>query len=392
MPKCLFILSDFERGGIPRVTLNLLNQLDTALVEVEVFCGNHHGIFRKMFLECATCTLLPPSLFLQALMCHRSKESGIFLFFAIFLKVFRHACTKMFHWDCLNSLNKLLGRSLSKKRYDYVFATNEGLAADLALEVNAHKRYVWIHNDYAHDGSAKMPGLENRLAHFDGILCVAEHARKSLLHLFPKLAAKTRTLYNIVNSEEIIQKTQEKTQEECYPDMVDFFKIVSVGRFFDTQKKFSMIPRVCAEIKKRGFRFRWFLIGNGSPAETAIIKKAIDDCQPGDTFTMLGEMSNPYPYIKYADLFAVTSKYETYPTVINEARALGVPVLSTPFKGVDEVLDMDDGHIAAIEQFPSVIANLMTYERVRRNAKSFQEHNKRVLQKFMGIVSSLHTR
>ena len=42
-----------------------------------------------------------------------------------------------------------------------------------------------------------------------------------------------------------------------------------------------------------------------------------------------GEQGNPYRYMKNADLLLMTSYHEAAPMVIDEARALGLPVLTT---------------------------------------------------------------
>lgn len=52
---------------------------------------------------------------------------------------------------------------------------------------------------------------------------------------------------------------------------------------------------------------------------------------------MLGYINNPYPYLKKADLFCLTSEAEGFPTVIVESMILGCPFVSTKVAGVDEL-------------------------------------------------------
>ena len=75
--------------------------------------------------------------------------------------------------------------------------------------------------------------------------------------------------------------------------------------------------------------------------------------------TMLGNRDNPYPYVKYADLFALTSQFEGRPLAVDEAIALGCPVIVTNYTSAKEqvkpeygfVIENDDQTIA--EEFCS---------------------------------------
>ena len=53
---------------------------------------------------------------------------------------------------------------------------------------------------------------------------------------------------------------------------------------------------------------------------------------------MLGRKDNPFPYVKKADLFILSSILEGLPTVLYEAIILGVPCVSTEVAGAREIL------------------------------------------------------
>lgn len=383
--KVLFIIPDFERGGIPRVALNLIAVLDPQKVSVDLFCGNPQGIYREASDRIPHVHVLPKSWLLQAIMCNFRKERGWFKYYALIVKVFRFCIQKIFSRDILRWLEYRIGNVLSKVSYDVVFACSEGLPADIALKIATKKRCVWIHNDYDHDNSVNAPGLFKKLKSFDTIICVAEHARISLNQHFPAVAPKTCTVYNIVNEDEI-RSCADMQSEVPYIFSEHRINIVSIGRFYETQKNFSRIPQLCSELKKRGISFCWYLIGNGSPLETKILSDAIKEFNPGETFVILGEKSNPYPYLKKADLFALTSRYETYPTVINEAKALGCPIISTDFKGVDEIMTANDGIVVPIDRFADAIEQFCKNRPGQKKNNDFGNHNRRVLKQIYQII------
>ena len=65
---------------------------------------------------------------------------------------------------------------------------------------------------------------------------------------------------------------------------------------------------------------------------------------------LLGEMGNPYPYIKHADLFALYSAYEGFPMVIGEAQALGTYILTTNYAAAKEQIAPEQGIIAQSDE------------------------------------------
>ena len=70
----------------------------------------------------------------------------------------------------------------------------------------------------------------------------------------------------------------------------------------------------------------------------------------------LGAMSNPYPYLKNADLFLLTSFYEGKSIAIEEAKLLAKPIVITNFTTAkSQINHLENGLIA--EMNPESIAN-----------------------------------
>ena len=76
---------------------------------------------------------------------------------------------------------------------------------------------------------------------------------------------------------------------------------------------------------------------------------------------LLGEKKNVYPYVSSANLYVCTSQSESSPLAVNEAKALGIPVVCNTFPSVRESLvDGEDGRIVSIDDMPEVIADIMS--------------------------------
>ena len=105
-------------------------------------------------------------------------------------------------------------------------------------------------------------------------------------------------------------------------------------------------------LKKQGYDISLDILGVG-PREKELKDLAISlGIEKHVNFR--GFLSNPYPYIKNADLFCLTSESEGYPMVVAEALITGTPVLSTRVNGVTEMLSRGGGII--VEGKADVIA------------------------------------
>lgn len=68
------------------------------------------------------------------------------------------------------------------------------------------------------------------------------------------------------------------------------------------------------------------------------LKRMVSDKGLNDYVIFHGEQSNPYRFMKNADLFLLTSYHEAAPMVIDESYILGVPVLTTRTNSSDEMV------------------------------------------------------
>ncbi|MEY6430857.1 glycosyltransferase [Thioalkalicoccus limnaeus] len=112
--------------------------------------------------------------------------------------------------------------------------------------------------------------------------------------------------------------------------------LVFAGRFV-REKDLTTLLRAVALVRAKQ-DCRLLMIGEGPlradlEAERARLGLA-------DQVAMPGFMTNPYPYLRAADLVVLSSVWDALPTVLIEAMALGTPVVSTDCgAGPREILD-----------------------------------------------------
>jgi glycosyltransferase involved in cell wall biosynthesis len=111
--------------------------------------------------------------------------------------------------------------------------------------------------------------------------------------------------------------------------------IVAVGRLVPL-KGYDLLLHALA-LLRRTRDARLVIIGEG-PA-LGDLEELAARLTLGDAVTFAGHQSNPWRFVTRADVFALTSRTEAFPSVLVETMALGVPVLATDCSaGVRECL------------------------------------------------------
>lgn len=154
----------------------------------------------------------------------------------------------------------------------------------------------------------------------DKVICCAKEIEAELGKRFQ--IQTLATVYNPFDVEKI-EKLSEVKAEFPWPE--DSFVIASMGReddvkgFWHLIKSFSLLHRRCENT-------RLMIIGEGNYEE---YKKLAEDYGILNQIFFTGVKSNPYGYLKKADLYVLTSLNEGFPNALVEAMALSIPVIAT---------------------------------------------------------------
>lgn len=101
--------------------------------------------------------------------------------------------------------------------------------------------------------------------------------------------------------------------------------LLGAGRL-QRQKDFPTLLRAFAEVR-RSRRCRLVILGEG--AQRSRLQRLIEELGIGEDVDLPGFQANPYPFMKNAVLFVLSSAWEGSPNALTEAMALGTPVVST---------------------------------------------------------------
>lgn len=214
----------------------------------------------------------------------------------------------------------------------------------ISEKVKAKRKIAWIHTDYSTietniDMDLKMWNK------FDYIMAVSEQCKNAFLKKYPSLKGKVRVMENITSPEFIRKMAEEDIEENIKED--DSFKLVSVARLSHA-KGIDNAVRALKILHNRGLtNIKWYVVGYGGDEE--IIRKLIRENNLEESFILLGKKINPYPYMKFADIYVQPSRYEGKAVTVGEAQILGKPVLITNYPTAkSQVRDKYDGVICEL--------------------------------------------
>ena len=220
---------------------------------------------------------------------------------------------------------------------------NQGTNLFVSEFVQANEKLAWIHNDPI-DGKFDPAHCEKIYRRFDSLVCVS-HAVKDRFSVFlPQYTDKLVVYHNRFPVEEI-----QAQADTVSPYPAGKFHVVTVARIDNLQKRIDGIIKLCARLRDDGVdNFSWHLVGGGPdlPGNQQLVQELVVE----DLVFFEGETTNPFPYIKHADLFALYSAFEGFPMVVGEAQALDTFILTTNYAAAREQITPEQGIIAESDE------------------------------------------
>lgn len=369
MKRVLLVCDSFEMGGIQSSLVNLANAL-AKVCSVDLFIYHPQGPLKERLSP--QVRILPVSWRTQALgmalgaaLHSGSLRTALFRSFAaVWAKCFDNVLPLRIafsHEPRLTGYDLAIGYFQEQSRH-YVIS---GFIRFIDMRVEASLKAGWLHYDPSMlelDNAFNLP-LYRRM---DKIVLVSRSLKEKYDALHPDLRDKTDFCYNVIDREELLAKS---AQPQAIPYPEGRTICFSACRLSE-EKAIVRGVKALAPVFKAHDGLMWFIAGDG--AERERIQSAIDEEQLADRILLIGQQSNPYPYMRHADLLMNVSYHEAAPMVFLEAHMLGVPVFATRTSSADELLN--DGETDFIcenseEGIRESFARLMDSPTVLRKAK-----------------------
>jgi glycosyltransferase involved in cell wall biosynthesis len=378
----LFVVSNLRTGGILRSLQNFLNCYDSTLLNVDVFALVHEGVYKG---ELHNCNLLQCNRSLNVSLAPIENQHGWAKIECLVFKMINKITKGRFRQ---RAFNRVANDLIKEKKYDAVIAFSEGVPTDFVSKMQHINKIGWIHCDYASYLRLNHNRLEKAIYDsLNSVVCVSDYTRNTFLHVFPEMAEKTFYIYNILDDKMMRDMSLQPIEEKLDKDM---FTIVSVGRI-DPVKRLSAIPEIARKIVDNGCKIHWYIVGpRGANDEYKQLIENIQKHDAGEFVFLLGEKSNPYPYIAQANLLVNTSISEACPYVINEAKILHTPIVCSDFGSAKEFIDFGvNGYYVPIEKMADTIVSLYNDRArlsiLRENLLQFEYDNETILKQIYSL-------
>lgn len=103
--------------------------------------------------------------------------------------------------------------------------------------------------------------------------------------------------------------------------------VLSVGRLASPKDFFTLL----AAFKKVSLNSQIRLVILGEGPDRPLLESLIQELSLADRVALRGYDPNPYRWMAGATVFVLSSRWEGYPNVVQEARALGVPIIISAY-------------------------------------------------------------
>lgn len=280
-------------------------------------------------------------------------------------------------------------REASRRHYHtlVLYATGLNRSRKVA-KLHAKKCVQWLHFDFAN--ARKLPSIVSKAeaAHVDEFVCVSKLAQQRLCAVCPWLREKTSVVYNLIDDTAIHEKAKKHVRDMSVrhdvPTVVTVCRLTPVKgllRALDVQRR----------LFQEGIYFRWYVVGEGRQREA--LQRRIREYNLTRDFILLGERTNPYPYVARADIFALLSLNEGFGIAVTEAKLLAKPIIVTSFAGAKEQIDSGENGLiventeeAIYQGLKYLLSDKHAQQKFSKSLKDFSSNSDRSLAQIKKII------
>lgn len=319
--KIVFGITGLTLGGAERTLVDIVNRL-CFKYDITIFCIYSNGELESQLLDKVKLIYLYNKNYNQM-----TKIEKIYMSLNIFIN--KKEIYKANIWGKFHKEIAFLEGPVTR-----IFASSG----------KKNKKIAWIHNDitkvFGKGLKANIKKLLNKRIYkkYGQLVFVSKDNMKKFNKKY-KIKNKKQVIYNYIDSNQVIKKSNEKMDFEFPKYTINFVIVCRLVK----QKALDRLIKVHSKLIKEGYKHNFFIVGTGyhrKKLEDMIKAEGVED-----SFILLGKKVNPYPYIKNADFFCLLSYFEGYGNVLEEAKILNKNILITDTAAREAIENYEEGKI-----------------------------------------------
>lgn len=224
---------------------------------------------------------------------------------------------------------------------------------------------------------------------YNKIICQSDDMMNDLVENFKIKKDKLIKINNPVDFNFIEEKLENATKPESYQE--GFKNVVAIGNL-SSRKGFDNLLKVFVKLKQHNVLLH--ILGDGRDRE--MLHQMKQDLGL-ENVIFHGVQKNPYPFLKFADLFILSSRYEGFPNVLLEAGACGTYALANNCKGgIHEIIQPKiNGEISDIENHEAFAAKIVEILKQNHDSEAIKNSIKSrfskemILEKYFEVFESI---
>lgn len=353
MKKILFYASGVGVGGVEKVLLQVLKEIDKNKYDIKLGLNNaNENYFENEIPSEINYKYMVPLEIIERTKRYREKKKNI---------IYKILYSYMLWYE----------KYIAKKNF-LKFAEDREILIDfksgdylrLINLFKNKKKIVWLHGELSNLVKFKKneKKFKRNLSQCDKIVLISNEMKRLFEEKLSDLKEKVELIYNPFDFENIKEKAEDLSEEiiESRKLLNDKYFLM-VARIDLKSKDFFTLLKAFKEFSNKNSEYKLFLLGDGNKIEKEKVLNKIEELELNNKVFLLGARKNPYPWIKNAKILIQSSNYEGLPTVLIEGLILEKLIISTECPtGPKEILENGEiGELVEVGNYKEMAGKML---------------------------------
>ncbi|MFH1754367.1 MAG: glycosyltransferase [Candidatus Latescibacterota bacterium] len=348
--KILILDNSLNMGGLEKKLFEFVSRIDTDRFAVAICCLKEGGYFREPF-----------------------KELGV--------PFYENIQSSRYDPRAYNRLSRIIREEKADIIYSFAHS-NTVLLSHIAMMNRLVRAWiVSLHATGSPSGGRLIgPVTKRMLSRVSRFIAVAHEHKKYLVEVEGLPADNIEVIHNGVNVRKYHPgPAKSALKKELGIEPGD--RVITTIASLNPRKRHDLLLQAAADVLERHPRARFLLVGGGP--ERQRLERMAEDLAIGERVIFAGIRDDVDDILRASELFVLSSMRgtETFPNVLLEAMACGLPVVSTDVGSVRELVAADESAtVVPPENAGKLAAAIDTLLADEEKARAFSVAGRRIVE------------